>query len=262
MGRLGWIEGDAQSSGSKSSLSRRRWSRRRGSSLTWATSLTISSGSRCAPGLRPSGMVGSAGTEGSVGADMSAYLRDMRFFILSSTVDFRLVEGDFASFEALRLTGRDSEGRRERRDCILSLTKHQHGPLPPKLVLWPRVWSQTTPTPLTPARPRQLRPGRRPTRPTRPRRVLPQPRPHHPRIPLRPRTFPTPAAKRAPPRSLPSPSRQPGLPPLARPHPRTLPRQCKEDTGSRSPVRVCRLHDRRLKDIPHPRAHPRQRHGH
>lgn len=67
-------------------------------------------------------MVGTAGTNASVGEDISAYLRDMRFFILSSTVDLRafcLVEGVFASFEACRLiTGLDSETRLERRDCI------------------------------------------------------------------------------------------------------------------------------------------------
>ena len=67
-------------------------------------------------------MVGTAGTDASVGEDISAYLSDMRFFILSSTVDFRafcLVEGVFASLDTFRLTGLDSEGRRERRDCII-----------------------------------------------------------------------------------------------------------------------------------------------
>lgn len=67
-------------------------------------------------------MDGTVGTETSVGEDISAYLRDIRFLILSSTVDFRafcLVEGDFASFEMLRLMGwRESEGRRVRSDCI------------------------------------------------------------------------------------------------------------------------------------------------
>ena len=152
------------------------------------------------------------------------------------------------------------------------LVSAHHGPLPPQLVLRPRVrcgHTQATPAPrlrLPPAaaRRRRLRPRRRPARPPRARRLLPRrpdTRPPHPDIPLRPRTIPAPAVKR-PPRSLPSPARQPGLPPLARPHPRALPRQCKENTGSRSPVRVRRLHDRRLKDIPHTRAHPRQRHGH
>lgn len=71
-------------------------------------------------------MVGRAGTEGSVGWDISAYRRDMRFFILSSTVDLRafcLVEGAFASFEPWRFSGRESEGRRERRDCMLGVAR-------------------------------------------------------------------------------------------------------------------------------------------
>lgn len=66
-------------------------------------------------------MVGTAGTDTCVGEDISAYLSDMRFFILSSTADLRAfcrVEGLFASLDACRFTGRDSEGRRERRDCI------------------------------------------------------------------------------------------------------------------------------------------------
>lgn len=63
--------------------------------------------------------MGTAGTEASVGNDISAYRRDMRFLILSSTVDLRafcLIEVDFVSLDMLRFMG--SEGLLVRRDCI------------------------------------------------------------------------------------------------------------------------------------------------
>lgn len=118
----------SQVSGSKSSLSSNLWSATRGSSLIWETSRTISSRSLVVPGLTPRGIVGTAGTEAFVGADISAYLRDMRFLILSSTADWRtfglLVVGDLESLEPVRFMGlRVWDGRRPvRRDCMMSYT--------------------------------------------------------------------------------------------------------------------------------------------
>ena len=66
------------------------------------------------------GMAGTAGTDASVGGDISAYRSDMRFLILSSTADLRaflLIRG-FDSLDGERTTCLGSDGLRVRRDCM------------------------------------------------------------------------------------------------------------------------------------------------
>ena len=92
----------------------------------------------------------------------------------------------------------------------------------------------------------------RPVQPRQQRRLLPRKRRLHPsEVDTRLSSTISPGSN---PRSFPPTTGEGGLSPPSRTYPRAIPCQCKEDSGSRTPVRICRLLGRCRQALAHSRS--------